>query len=165
MGCSETQANVVRIAQIEDNFWDRLLGSLSFGYSFTKASNVAQGNLGFRAIHRTEKRSFSLEGSTIITSDQENEGTQRSDLGFTMTRFRPNRWFNTYLIGFESNDELGLDLRSSIGAGFGRYSIQTGPGRLVAAFGFPTQYRVRANPCAIGPEFALGRHYRLVLGP
>ena len=117
--------NVVRIAQIEDNFWDRLQGSLSFGYSFTKASNVAQGNLGFRAIHRTEKRSFSLEGSTIITSDQENEGTQRSDLGFTMTRFRPNRWFNTYLIGFESNDELGLDLRSSIGAGFGRYLIQT----------------------------------------
>jgi len=116
---------VVRIAQIEDTFWDRLQGSLSFGYSFTKASNVAQGNLGFRATHRTEKRSFSLDGSTIITSDQEDEGTQRSNLDFSMTRFRANRWFNTYLIGFESNDELGLDLRSSIGAGFGRFLIQT----------------------------------------
>ncbi|NCF73870.1 MAG: hypothetical protein GWP67_10240 [Gammaproteobacteria bacterium] len=29
------------------------------------------------------------------------------------------------MIGFESNDELGLDLRSSIGAGFGRYLTQT----------------------------------------
>jgi hypothetical protein len=116
---------VVRISQIEDSFWNRLQGSLSFGYSYTKASNVAQGNLGFRATHRTEKRSFSLEGGTIITSDQENDGTQRSDLGFTLTRFRPNRWFNTYLIGFESNDELGLELRSSIGAGFGRYLVQT----------------------------------------
>ena len=116
---------VVRIAQIEDSFWDRLQGSASFGYSFTKASNVAQGNLSFRATHRTEKRSFSLDGTTIITSDQEDEGTQRSNLGFTMTRFRSNRWFNTYLIGFESNDELGLDLRSSIGAGFGRYLVQT----------------------------------------
>jgi len=116
---------VVRIAQIEDSFWNRLQGSLSFGYSFTKASNVAQGNLGFRATHRTEERSFSLDGSTIITSDQVNEGTQRSNLGFTTTRFRANRWFNSYLIGFESNDELGLDLRSSIGAGFGRFLIQT----------------------------------------
>lgn len=116
---------VIRIAQIESSFWNRVQGSLSFGYSFTKASNVAQGNLGFRATHRTEKRSFSLDGSTIITSDQNSEGTQRSNLEFAMTRFRPNRWFNNFLIGFESNDELGLDLRSSIGAGFGRYLIQS----------------------------------------
>ena len=110
---------------MEDTFWSRLQGSLSFGYSFTKASNVAQGNLGLRATHRTEIRSFSLAGSTIITSDQEDEGTQRSNLDFSMSRFRANRWFNSYLIGFESNDELGLDLRSSIGVGFGRYLIQT----------------------------------------
>jgi hypothetical protein len=42
-----------------------------------------------------------------------------------MTRFRANRWFSTYLIGLESNDELGLELRSSIGAGVGRYLVQT----------------------------------------
>jgi hypothetical protein len=117
--------NIVRIAQIEESFWDRLQGSLSFGYSFTKASDVAQGNLDFRATHRTEERSYSLEGSSIVTSDEASESTQRSNLGFTMTRFRQNRWFNSYLLGIESNDELGLDLRSSIGAGFGRYIVQT----------------------------------------
>jgi len=121
---------VVRIAQIEDSFWGRLQGSLSFGYSYTKASNVAQGNLGFRATHRTEQRSFSLDGNTIITNDEQNEGTQRSSLSLTTNRFRPNRWFNTYLMGFESNDELGLDLRSSIGAGFGRYLVQTNTSEL-----------------------------------
>jgi hypothetical protein len=30
--------NIVRISQIEDSFWERLKGSFSFGYSFTKAS-------------------------------------------------------------------------------------------------------------------------------
>lgn len=98
---------------------------MTFGYSFTKASDVAHGNLGFRATHRTEIRSFSLDGSTIITSDQDNESTQRSDLKFDMTRFRKNRWFNSYLAGFESNDELGLNLRTSVGVGLGRYLIQT----------------------------------------
>ena len=122
--------NIVRISQIEDTFWERLQGSMTFGYSFTKASDVAQGNLGFRATHRTEERSFTLDGSTIITSDQADQNTQRSNLSLNMTRFRKNRWFNSYLLGFESNDELGLDLRTSFGAGIGRYVIQTNTSEL-----------------------------------
>jgi hypothetical protein len=122
--------NVVRISQIEDTFWNRLKGSLTFGYSFTKASDVAQGNLGFRATHRTEKRSFTMDGSTIITSDQADDNTQRSNLSVSTTRFRKNRWFNSYLLGFESNDELGLNLRSSLGAGAGRYLIQSNTSEL-----------------------------------
>ncbi len=127
--------NIVRISQIEDRFWDRLKGSLSFGYSYTKASNVAQGNLGFHATHRTEIRSISLDGSTIITSDQADEATQRSNLNFNMKRFRKNRWFNSYVIGFESNDELGLNLRSSAGAGIGRYLMQTSTSELAMVGG------------------------------
>lgn len=126
---------VVRISQSEDTFWDRLRGSMTFGYTFTKASNVAQGNLGFHATHRTEIRSFSLDGSTIITSDQTSESTQSSDLSFNMTRFRKNRWFSTYLLNFESNDELGLNLRTSIGAGLGRYLIQSNISELALAGG------------------------------
>jgi hypothetical protein len=126
---------VVRISQIEDSFWERLQGSMTFGYSFTKASDVAQGNLGFRATHRTEIRSFSLDGSTITTNDQVNESTQRSDLSFNMTRFRKNRWFSAYLLNFESNDELGLNLRTSIGAGLGRYLIQSNTSELALAGG------------------------------
>ena len=98
---------------------------MTVGYSFTNASDVAQGNFGYRATHRTEKRSFALDGSTIVTSDQDNESTQRTNLSFSMTRFRKNRWFNTYLSGLESNDELGLNLRTSIGLGLGRYLQQT----------------------------------------
>ena len=116
---------LVRISQIHNSFWKRLQGSMTFGYSFTKASDVAQGNFGYRATHRTEKRSFALDGSTIVTSDQDNESTQRTNLSFSMTRFRKNRWFNTYLSGLESNDELGLNLRTSIGLGLGRYLQQT----------------------------------------
>jgi len=116
---------VVRIAPIEDSFWDRLKGSMSFGYSFTKASNVAQGNLGIRATHRTAERAFSLDGSTILTSDQVDNATQSSSLRLDMTRFKENRWFNQFFLSFESNDELDLDLRSSFGGGMGRYLQQT----------------------------------------
>lgn len=122
--------NVVRISQIEDSFWDRLNGSLSFGYSFTKVSDVAQGNLDFRATHRTETRAWTLDGSTILTNDQADESTQRSNLGLNLTRFRNNRWFTTYILGLESNDELRLDLRSSLGFGVGRFLVQTNTSEL-----------------------------------
>ena len=103
---------------------------MTFGYSFTKASDVAQGNLGFRATHRTEIRSWTIDGSTIITSDQANESTQRSNLSLSTTRYRNNRWFTSYLLGFESNVELRLDLRTSVGAGLGRYLVQTNTSEL-----------------------------------
>lgn len=119
------RADVVRISQIEETFWDRVTGSMTFGYSFTKASDVGQGNLGFRAAHRTEIRSFSVDGSTIVTSDEASDKTQRSTLRLNLTRYRSDRWFNTYLLGFEQNDELGLSLRTSLGAGIGRYLKQT----------------------------------------
>ena len=117
--------SVVRISQIEDTFWDRLKGSMTFGYSYTKASSVAQGNLGFRATHRTKIRSINIDGSTILTRDESDEGTQRSNLQISTNRYRDNRWFNSYLFGLESNDELGLDLRASTGAALGRYITQS----------------------------------------
>ena len=117
-------ADVVRIAQAEEKFLDRLKGSFSLGYNFTKASKVAQGNLAFQLSHQTEKRAISLSGSTIVTDDQSNEKTERTDLRAQMNRYIGKRWFAAYLLGFEKNDELGLKLRSSVGVGLGRYLIQ-----------------------------------------
>jgi len=121
---------IVRIAPIEDSFWDRVTGSAKFGYSFTKASDIAQLNFSARASHRTAFRAFSIDTSAIRTTDKESGDTQRSDLRLAMTRFRSDRWFNSYLIGFESNDELSLDLRTSLGADIGRYLIQTNKSEL-----------------------------------
>ena len=116
---------VVRISQLEDSFWDAVTGSMTFGYSFTKASDVAQFNLGVHVSHCTLIRSYTLDGSTISTNDQATETTQRSDLRLATTRFRSNRWFNAYFVGLESADEFGLNLRSSVGATIGRFLRQT----------------------------------------
>lgn len=127
---SIAHANIIRISQIEDSFWDRVRGSANFGFSFTKASDVAQLNLGIRATHRTPIRAFSIDSSIITTSDESDTSTQRSDLNLAMTRFRSNRWFSSYFLGFESNDELGLKLRASLGAGMGRFLIQSNTSEL-----------------------------------
>jgi hypothetical protein len=117
--------NVIRIAPIDHSFWASVRGSMTFGYSFTKASEIGQLNFGFDATHRTDIRSWSIGGSTITTTQETLENTQRSHLDLSMTRFRSNRWFNSYLVGFESNDELGLKLRSRLGGGLGRFLRQS----------------------------------------
>jgi hypothetical protein len=122
--------DVIRIAPIDYSFWDSIRGSMTFGYSFTKASEVGQLNFGFDATHRTEIRSWSISATTITTAQETEENTQRSNLNLSMTRFRSNRWFNSYLMGFESNDELGLKLRSSLGVEFGRFLRQTSKSEL-----------------------------------
>jgi len=139
---------IVRIAQLEESFRDAVGGSMTFGYSFTKASDVAQLNMGFRVRHRTPIRSYALEGSTIITDDQATETTQRSDLRLSRTRFRPNRWFTAYLVGFESNDELGLNLRSSLSATVGRFLRQSNTSELAVLGGLVASNESLANDVA-----------------
>ena len=61
----------------------------------------------------------------LVITDTDEETTERAELSFTLTRFRANRWFNEFSGGLERNDELGLELRTSVGATIGRYMVQT----------------------------------------
>ena len=122
---------------------------------------MAQGNLSFQVSHRTEIRSLTAEGSTIVTKDQVDETTQRSNLRFSMYRFRKNRWFSAYSLQFEKNDELGLKLRSSAGAGLGRYLIQTNISELALVGGFIGTREILANDVSSEEniEGAVGAQY------
>jgi hypothetical protein len=76
-----------------------------------------------------------LQGSTISTSTAQGVPSRRANASFGMTRFRRDRWYNTYQLGFEQNDELGLDLRTSLEAALGRYLVQTNTSELGALAG------------------------------
>ena len=116
---------VIRVTPIENSFIERLSGSLSLGLNVTKAADVSdQFNIAASATHRTKERAWNARISAIAT-ESENSVSERADLSVSMTRFRTNRWFNTYNVALESSDELALDLRTSIGAGIGRYLVQT----------------------------------------
>jgi len=116
---------VIYMVPIESKFLERLDGDISAGYNFTKASDVTQFNLALEGNYRTEKRVTTLIANSVLTDSQDNESSQRSNVGLTYTRLRPNRWFTGGNFALESNDELGLDLRTTIGGGGGRFLSQT----------------------------------------
>jgi putative salt-induced outer membrane protein YdiY len=115
---------VVRVTPIKDSFLNRLDGDFQVGYSYTKASDVAQLSFGANLIYRARRYRASLSASSI-TTDNNNDTTKKNDLVGDYRYFLRNRWFALGVAGLQQNDELGLDLRSYVGGGVGRNVIQT----------------------------------------
>ena len=77
--------------------------------------------MNYRSLIRIE----SLEFSTVITDSSSQDASRRTNLTLQHTRLWYKRWFQNSNLSFDQNDELGLNLRSSIGAGGGRYIVQS----------------------------------------
>jgi len=126
---------VVRIRRIKSSFWDRIDGSISLGANYTRSSEIGQGSLS--ASLRTRRPAFELstDFSTTITVQPDQPDQSRTAFGVSYLRLMRNRWFVPAVGKLERNTDLGLDLRSSVGAGMGRYVLQTNRSVLSAAGG------------------------------
>jgi putative salt-induced outer membrane protein YdiY len=116
---------VVMLEPIEERGINRLDGSVTAGYTFAKASSVEQVQFGLDLAARSEFREIRLSASSVQSDSEDSEASQRNNLRLSYVRLRPNQWFGFGNVNFDSNDELNLDLRTSFGAGLGRYLKQT----------------------------------------
>lgn len=123
-------AEGVFMTPIEQAGVSRLDGDITAGYNFAKASEVTQINLGLDLDCRTETRIFSLNLDSVVTDSQDNKASQRQSLGLQYRRLLSNRWLYGGVITLVRNDELGINLRTSIGGGGGRILRQTNRGSL-----------------------------------
>ncbi len=98
---------------------------LTVGYNFAKAGGVKQGNFGVDVDYRTRERIYSLTTSTTTNDSDTQESSERANLGLQYKRLWRNRWYTNGNFNMDRNDELDLDLRTSIGAGGGRFLIQS----------------------------------------
>lgn len=118
-------AQVVAMTPIEGVGIHALDVELSVGYDFAKAGGVKHATLGLDMNYRSLTRIESLRFSTVITDSSSQETSRRTNLSLQHTRLWNKRWFQNSNLSFDQNDELGLNLRSSLGAGGGRYLVQS----------------------------------------
>ncbi len=124
-------ARVVSMTEIESTFRERLEMDLDFGYDFTKSSDVEILTLGFDMAYRAEVSISAIRFDTKRTDRGENGGlVDQASLDFDYMRLLDDRWLATGLLGFTSNTELGIDLRTTIGGGGGRIFSQSGQHRI-----------------------------------
>jgi putative salt-induced outer membrane protein YdiY len=130
-------SDIIRLTQVEtdETFISALDGSISLGFDTQKASSVTTLNLASDVEYRTLRYLAGLTVNASITEQPGQERSQRSQVGINYQRFRPDRWFTAWFGSWETNQQLGIDNRYIVGAGVGRYLIQTNRNQFSATVG------------------------------
>jgi len=117
--------DVVSMYPVEAGFWQRLDLTARLGFSWDKGSNVGKYNFGFDAIYRLPHSITRANFSSEITTQQTADSTTRASLSADHSIFLPNKKFHSYFGNLERNDELGIDLRALLGAGYGWVPVRS----------------------------------------
>jgi hypothetical protein len=130
-------STVVEIFPIEKGFWARLDGSLSIGFSYTKASDVAQLTFDWANRFQTERNRYDFGAGAIVTSKSAEDSslTRRYNVSFDYYRLLRSRWSGSGNAALERNDELSLQRRFLIGTGLGFSPIKTSHDILMFSLG------------------------------
>jgi hypothetical protein len=126
---------VVELRPIEDKGIERIDAYLAAGYSFNRASDV--GLTTFNTTISYEDENSRNELSARATHTQTEDETTKS------ARLKLDRYiwndrselFRLTFANYETNDELDLDHRIGVGAGVGRYFMDTHQLRVMGATG------------------------------
>ncbi len=113
-------SSVVRLTEIEDEFRERFDGTASAGVNLTKANNYENYSLGLDLTYTTKKYVSNLDLSSRINRSDDTAKSEQSSLQIRSSRKWKKRRYTGGLLGFERNEELGIDLRSSVGISAGK---------------------------------------------
>jgi len=106
-----SRSDVVKLIPIKAGFWERLDGSASLGFSYTKASTLLQLNASANVIYRGRSKESELNMNSVITAQEGADQTQRFDFSFDQSFLFNGRWFGTGGAGLQRNTALELDAR------------------------------------------------------
>ena len=106
-------SEVTLITPIGRSFWRQLDGSIDVGFSYTRSSGVAQLNLNSDIVYRKRASRGRLTASLTQTrKDDDSDRDDRASVEISYLHYPWQRWFTLGVGRFESNESLGLDLRS-----------------------------------------------------
>jgi hypothetical protein len=126
---------VVELRPIEDTVLERLDLRLSAGYSFTRASSVAQTTFNTEIGYEDRKARNTLTARFTLT-DTDEETTKSGRINVARQLWTRREGIFRLLFGnYETNDELSLDHRLSAGLGLGRFFIDRQGMHLLGAAG------------------------------
>ncbi len=126
---------IVKLTRIKKTFWEILDGYMKLGISFTKASEVGEFIFGANGKYRTKNYNTELNLNSVITTTTDRPASRKQDVSLTLQGLMEHRWFWAAIMSAEENTELGIQLRTSIGAGVGNYLIQSNRSLLYALGG------------------------------
>jgi hypothetical protein len=131
-----SMSEVTRIHPIGTSFWARLEGSIDAGFTYTQSSEIAQLNVNSEIIFRRPSFLLQLTTSDTLVRQRDEEGRDdRGSIDLTYVRDIGPKWFWAGVGRFESNESLGLSLRSQLGGWLGTRLVDANRGRFEVGAG------------------------------
>ena len=134
--------DIINMYPVESSFWDRLDVYANFGFSWDKGSEVGKYNIGIDSELRNPKYITTASFSSEITTQQGRDDTTRANLDALHLLFRENRRYYAFFGTLENNDELGIDLRVLLGAGYGIMPVRNQRNRLSIGGGLAVNHEI-----------------------
>ena len=132
---SLTMAEVTLIRPIGRSFWSRLDGSFDAGFSYTQSSGIAQLNINSDTYIRRPASQARMSLSLTATQQEDESRDDRGTLEFAYLKYRWQEWFISGAARFESNESLGLKLRSQGGFAIGPRLVNSNRAQVAAGAG------------------------------
>jgi putative salt-induced outer membrane protein YdiY len=118
-------SEVIGIQSQNDNFWRQIRGSIDFGFSFNSGSEQTQENVSASATYPSTRFRLDARLNSSLTSTGDTGKTDRHEIS-TGAQFYLSRHSFVGVIGsFLTSSQQSLDLRTTVGGGFGRYIIRS----------------------------------------
>lgn len=117
--------DVVAVWPVAATFLDKIDLDMSLGFDYSKATDITNFNLGINFLHRNEQRFTEASLRSDITRQQEGDEQNRLEVYLTQQYLRSEQKFRSWMLGVESNDALGVNLRVYGGGATGKYFIKT----------------------------------------
>jgi putative salt-induced outer membrane protein YdiY len=119
------QADVVSIQQSEGSLWSQLNGSIDYGLSYSSGNSALSSSLGAGVEYQRTKSYVGIATSSQFSRQSSGPSTNRYTLDGQYFRSLSLRWFYGGLLDLLKSDQQDLNLRTTIGAAFGRSVIRT----------------------------------------
>lgn len=137
--------DVVGMYPVEAGFWDRLDVKVILGFSWDKGSSVGRYNLALESEYRDPDFITRAGFSSEITTQEAVDDSRRANANLTHNKFRPNKRFISYFGNVESNDQLGIDLRTLVGVGYGWIPIRSNHNWFMVTAGLAANREIPAD--------------------
>ncbi|HSS97879.1 MAG TPA: DUF481 domain-containing protein [Terriglobales bacterium] len=159
-------ASIASIDTKKATFWRQLQGNIDFGYSFASGNGQSTLNTNSSAAYTTPRWEGSTSLDATFSGQPGASKTNREDVQGMFSKFLNGNSFLAALSDFLHRSQQDLDLRTTLGGGYGRYLKRTTNNNLAWLGGIVYVHEsfntASAQPSDQSTEAVLGLQYNLV---
>ena len=128
--------DVTSITPIGRSFWRKLDGSVDTGFNYTQSSGIGTLTFNSNTVYRRAAFQARVAASVTVTrSEEDSNRDDRATLDLSYLRYPWKRWILLGVGRFETNESLGVVLRSQAAAAVGPRLVNSNRAQLSVAAG------------------------------